>query len=207
MEPLMTRRRTHGLQLPILTVSFVLSATTLPLVAQAPPGTQAGVTAGASPSTCIKWGGIPLSFEPNIGQESPEVRYLARGSSYTLYLAEAQVVLGGQNQAPLKMSFVGASAAPRIAAEDRQDSASNYLVGSDPGKWRTSVPNYGKARYRGTYPGIDLVYYGHDGNLEYDWIVAPGADPRRIRLRFDDADRVRVDEQGDLVVTLGPTEY
>ena len=91
--------------------------------------------------------------------------------------------------------------------ENQQVSTSNYLVGNDPSKWRTSVPNYGRTRYQSVYPGIDLVYYGHDGNLEYDWIVSPSADPRRIRLRFDDADRVRVDKQGDLVIELGKTEY
>ena len=152
---------------------------------------------------CVKWGDIPLSFEPNVGQEPPEVRFLARGSSYTLYLADAELLLTGRNQSPLRMKLLGANPAPRIVGERPQVSTSNYLVGNDPSKWRTSVPNYGSARYRGVYPGIDLVYYGHDGNLEYDWVVSPSADPRRIRLRFDGADRLRLDTQGDLVIELG----
>ena len=105
------------------------------------------------------------------------------------------------------MKLLGANLSARIVGEGQQVSTSNYFVGNDPSKWRTSVPNYGRVRYTGVYPGIDLVYYGHDGNLEYDWIVSPGADPRRIRLSFDGADRLRIDKQGDLVIKLGKTEY
>ena len=187
----------------ILVALFCSCTTTPPLLAQAPSSAHTSVKA----ATCVKWGDIPLSFEPNMGQESPEVRYLARGSSYTLYLAAAEILLSGHNQAPLRMKLSGANLAPRIVGESQQVSTSNYLVGNDPSKWRTSVPNYGRIRYQSVYPGIDLVYYGHDGNLEYDWIVSPSADPRRIRLRFDSADRLRVDKQGDLVIELGKTEY
>lgn len=153
------------------------------------------------------WGDIPLSFEPNVGQEPREVRYLARGSSYTLYLAGGEMLLGGHNEAPLRMKLLGANLAAPIVGEGQQDSTSNYFLGNDPSKWRTSVPNYGRARYRSVYPGIDLVYYGHDGNLEYDWIISPAADPQRIRLSFDGADQVRLDKQGDLVIKLGKSEY
>ena len=182
---------------------FCSYTTPPPLLAQAPSSAHTFAKA----ATCVKWGDIPLSFEPNMGQESPEVRYLARGSSYTLYLAAAEILLSGHNQAPLRMKLSGTNTAPRIVGESQQVSTSNYLVGNDPSKWRTSVPNYGRTRYQSVYPGIDLVYYGHDGNLEYDWIVSPSADPRRIRLRFDSADRLRVDKQGDLVIDLGKTEY
>jgi hypothetical protein len=185
-------------------VALFFSCTTAPaLLAQAPSSPDSSVKTAAY----IRWGEIPLSFEPNRGQESAEVRYLARGSSYTLYLADAEIVLSGPNQAPLRMKLSGANVAPRIVGEDQQVSTSNYLVGNDPGKWRTSIPNFGRTRYQSVYPGIDLVYYGHDGTLEYDWVVSPSADPRRIRLHFDGADRVRVDQHGDLVVEVGKTEY
>jgi hypothetical protein len=162
-------------------------------------------TAMAAPS--VKWGNIPLSFEPNTGQAATEVRYLARGSAYTLYLNSTETVLAARNQSPLRTKLLGANPSARIVGEDQQASISNYFVGNDPSKWRTSVPNYGKARYRSLYPGIDLVYYGHHGSLEYDWVVSPGADPKQIRLTFDGADRVRVDKEGDLVVMLGKNEY
>jgi len=162
-------------------------------------------TAMAAPG--VKWADIPLSFEPNMGQEPAEVRYLSRGSSYTLYLADGEAVLAGHNQAPLRMKLFGANLGARVEGEGQQVTISNYFVGNDPSKWRTSVPNYGRARYRGLYPGIDLVYYGHHGSLEYDWVVSPGADPKQIRLKFDGTNRVRIDQQGDLVVRLGKNEY
>lgn len=78
----------------------------------------------------------------------------------------------------------------------------NYFIGADPSKWRTHIPTYQKVGYKDVYPGIDLVYYGNQGQLEYDLIVAPGADPTQITLAFDGADQIAVDDQGDLVLTL-----
>src|ERR1700693_2626034 len=162
-------------------------------------------TAMAAPA--VQWGNIPLSFEPNTGQASAEVRYLARGSSYTLYLACGETVLAGRNQSPLRTRLSGANPSARIAGEGPQDSRSNYFIGNDPAKWRTSVPNFARVRYAGVYPGIDLVYYGKDGNLEYDWIVSPGADPRKIRMICESTDQLRIDKQGDLVIRAGGNEY
>ena len=150
---------------------------------------------------------LPLSFEPNTGQASAQVRYLARGRFYTLYLGGSEILLAARNQPPLRTRLAGANPALRIAGEDRQDSRSNYFIGNDPARWRTGVPNFARVRYAGVYPGIDLVYYGKDGNLEYDWIVAPGADPQRIRMTFDGADHARIDPHGDLVIRAGGNEY
>ena len=189
----------------VLAVFCCPGTSTAPLLAQASSSPGANAT---STTRAVRWPEIPLSFEPNVGQESREVRYVARGSSSTLYLTDTQLLLDARNEAPLKMTFVGARLAPRVVGESQQASISNYLVGNDPSRWRTSVPNYGRARYRSVYPGIDLVFYGHDGaDVEYDWIVAPSSDPRRIRLRFDRAARLRVDPQGDLVIGLGETQY
>jgi uncharacterized protein (TIGR03437 family) len=162
-------------------------------------------TAIAAPT--VRWGNIPLSFEPNTGQAPAEVRYLARGTAYTLYLGGGETVLGGRKEPPLRTRFRGADPAARITGEARQESISNYFVGNDPGKWRSAVPNFGRVRYSGIYPGIDLVYYGKDGNLEYDWIVSPGADPGKIRMGFESADHVHIDEQGDLVIRVGSSEH
>jgi uncharacterized protein (TIGR03437 family) len=162
-------------------------------------------TAMAAPA--VQRGNIPLSFEPNAGQASAQVRYLARGSSYTLYLACGEIVFAGRNQSPLRTRLSGANPSLRIAGEGPQDSRSNYFIGNDPAKWRTSVPNFARVRYAGVYPGIDLVYYGKDGNLEYDWIVSPGADPQKIRMIFESTDQLRIDKQGDLVIRTGGNEY
>jgi uncharacterized protein (TIGR03437 family) len=162
-------------------------------------------TAMAAPA--VKWGNIPLSFEPNTGQASAEVRYLARGSSYTLYLANGAILLAGHNESPLRTKLSGANPSARITGEAPQASSSNYFVGSDPSKWRTSVPNWEKVRYAGVYPGIDLLYYGKDGNLEYDWIVSPGANPTMIRMVFERTDQLSIDKHGDLVIRVANNEY
>src|SRR5262249_10937984 len=119
-------------------------------------------TAMAAPA--VKWGDIPLSFEPNRGQASAPVRYLARGSSYTLYLTDGETVLAGGHQRFLRTKLAGANLAAPIRGEAPQESTSNYFVGKDPARWRSAIPNYGRVRYRNIYPGIDLVYYGKDGN-------------------------------------------
>src|SRR5215471_16216571 len=120
-------------------------------------------TAMAAPA--VRWGNIPLSFEPNRGQAPANIRYLARGSSYTFYLACGETVLGAQGQSSLTTKLSGANLSASIAGEAPQTSTSNYFVGSDPHSWHTSIPNYGRVRYTGVYPGIDLVYYGKDGHL------------------------------------------
>ena len=164
-----------------------------------------GCTAMAAPA--FRWSDIPLSFEPNWGQAPAEVRYVARGSAYTLYLAAGETVLAGRNQTPMRVELVGANLGAPVQGEDQQVSVTNYFGGNDSAKWHASVPNFGKARYRNVYPGIDLIYYGRHGTLEYDWIVSPGADPTKIRLRFDNARRIRIDRHGDLVVKLANGEY
>ena len=165
------------------------------------------VAATAMAAPAVKWGNIPLSFELNNGQAPKEVRYLARGSSYTLYLASGETLLAGRKEAPLLTRFSGANLSASVEAEARQSSTSNYFVGNDPQQWRASVPNYERVRYTAIYPGIDLLYYGKDGYLEYDWIVSPGADPARIHLVFEHADRLAIDQHGDLVIRKGDSMY
>ena len=121
-------------------------------------------TAMAAP--VVKWGDLPLSFEPAAGQT-----FIARGGVYTLSLTPSEIELRGRGAAPLRMRLSGADPSTRLTGEDRQTSTTNYFTGRDAGQWRTAVPNYSRVRYRNAYPGIDLVYYGNEGNLEYDWIV------------------------------------
>lgn len=165
------------------------------------------VAGAAMAAPTVHWGNIPLSFEPNAGQASAEVRYLARGSSYSLYLSPGKTALAGAKGLPLRIGFSGANLSASITGEERQASTSNYLIGQDPAQWQSAVPNYRSVRYSGVYPGVDLVYYGNDGTLEYDWIVSPGADPRQIRMRFENSVRLRIDDQGDLVVRAAQNEY
>src|SRR2546425_12878788 len=98
------------------------------------------------------------------------------------------------------MRLVGANPKPKIAGLEELPGKSNYFTGNDPKKWRTHVPTYAKVHYRELYPSIDLVYYGNQRQLEYDLVVAAGADPSRIVLGFEGADRVEVDTEGDLIL-------
>ncbi|MGH9938821.1 MAG: SBBP repeat-containing protein, partial [Blastocatellia bacterium] len=100
----------------------------------------------------------------------------------------------------VRMKLAGAHPAPRAEALAPLAGKVNYFIGSDPQAWRAGAPTYAKVRYQSVYPGIDLVYYGNQRQIEYDFIVASGADPRVIRLGFQGADRIEVDAQGDLIL-------
>jgi hypothetical protein len=76
----------------------------------------------------------------------------------------------------------------------------NYFRGNDPKKWQSNIPTYLRVKYESLYPGVDLVYYGNQQQLEYDFIVAPAADPKNILLEFDGAERLEVDARGDLLI-------
>jgi hypothetical protein len=104
--------------------------------------------------------------------------------------------------AVLRMKLRNANPAVKIAGTDELAGTSNYFIGNDPAKWSTSVPTYSKVKYEEIYSGIDLVYYGNQRQLEYDFIVAPGADPRRIAFDVSGAKRIRRDAQGDLVLKM-----
>ena len=100
------------------------------------------------------------------------------------------------------MKTVGANPNPQVVGLERLPGVTNYFIGNDPAKWRSNVPGYAKVKYEGIYPGIDLVYYDNgDGRLEYDFIVSPGADPGQIALSIEDAQDVKVDPSGDLVIS------
>ena len=102
--------------------------------------------------------------------------------------------------AVLRMKLVGAKPKAKVRGLDELPGKSNYFLGNDPKKWRTNVPNYARVKYEGVYAGIDLLYYGNQGRLEYDFVVSPGADPRAIALSIDGADKMEIDAQGDLVL-------
>src|SRR5260221_1693331 len=175
------------------------------------------VTAATDARVSESYGKLPLHFEPNRGQTDKDVRFLSRGDGYSLYLtgSEAVLVLSKPNarntserrdaQAPvnsvaLRMSLVGAARKPVVSGLEERPGKANYFIGKDPAKWRTDVPTYTKVHYENVYPGIDLVYYGNQRQLEYDFVVAPGADPKKIVLRFKGADKLEINSQGELVL-------
>lgn len=168
-----------------------------------------------------------LRFEINEGQSAAPVRFTVRDRDGIAFLTDDgavfQIAKGfgpseartpGKKPAALdpdtqrlelsfvRMKHVGSNPNPRAIGLDRVPGVTNYFLGSDPAKWRTGIPGYAKVKYENVYPGIDLIYYGSkDGLLEYDFIVAPGADPDLIALSIEDARKVEVDQSGALVIT------
>ena len=108
--------------------------------------------------------------------------------------------------AVVRMKLVGANPSPRVSGLEELPGKSNYFLGNDPDKWRTNVPHYAKVSYKDVYPGVDLVYYGNQRQLEYDLVVRPGADPDTIALSFEGVEGLRIDTQGDLVLDTSSGE-
>jgi hypothetical protein len=168
-----------------------------------------------------------LLFEPNQGQVDSRAKFVSRGSGYTLFLTQSGAVLvaargkpaaqGGNEpsrtasavpaeaitteQTVIRLEIRGASPDAAIVGMDELPGRSNYLRGAKE-SWRTGIPHYARVRYREIYPGIDLVFYGNSGALEYDFIVSPGADPSAICLGFEGSSGVWLNEGGDLVLAL-----
>lgn len=167
----------------------------------------------ADPATQSKiaesYGKLPLSFEANQGQTDNHVKFLSRTSAYTIFLTRDEAVIesnGKTANLSLRMRLRNADPNSMVSGEDRLAGTSNYFIGNDPAKWRSSVPMYAKVKYEGIYPGINLVYYGNHQQLEYDFIVAPGADPSRIAFDVNGAERIRLDARGDLVFEVNKGE-
>ena len=202
-----------------LVVSPVLS--NQPAAAAVPPGSPPLTASQLVTATMM---GMPLQFEVNHGQVDAQVKFLARGKGYTLFLTPTESVmvlqqrasksqagdvhdpLASTEPAPIKQSVVrmkleGANPSPAIDGMEKLPGIVNYFIGNDPAKWRTKIPTYAKVHYKEAYPGIDLAYYGNQGKLEYDFIVSPGADPNQIKLAFEGTSDIKVADSGDLLLT------
>jgi hypothetical protein len=147
------------------------------------------------------YGRLPLSFEPNQGQTDSRVKFLVRASGYTLFMTAQEAVFVGREGSVERMKLLGSNRNARVEPLEKQPGISNYFIGNDPSKWRTNIPNYGRVALRNVYPGIDLIFYGKDRQLEYDWAVAPGADPKQIRVRWGGTKEITKNITGDLVLT------
>jgi beta-propeller repeat-containing protein len=181
------------------------------------------VAAVAEARVSEAYGRLPLHFEANRGQTRQDVCFLARGPGYSLYLTAGEAVLVLARPNPdakrdlrstperlntqaratpvvVRMSLVGAAPKPLVSGLEELPGKANYFIGNDPAKWRTNVPTYAKVHYQDVYPGIDLVYYGNQRQLEYDFVVAPGGDPERIALGFQGVERLEIDAEGELVL-------
>jgi hypothetical protein len=150
---------------------------------------------------------LPLSFEANQGQTDPAVKFVSRGDGYALFLTPDSAVFklrpvrGTSSPAVVRMKLAGANSRARISGAQTLSGTVNYFMGNDPSQWTQGVSAFRKVSYQQIYRGIDLVYYGTERRLEYDFIVAPGADPQQIRLEFAGS-RPALGPDGSLVLTL-----
>ena len=160
------------------------------------------------------YGTMAMRFEANQGQTDRQVRFLSRGKGYSLFLTPTESVItlnragksegrsAEQETAVVRMAWKGADPQAKVTGLEPLAGKTNYLVG-DQSAWRKNIPSYAKVRYEKLYSGIDLVFYGNQKQLEYDFVVAPGADPNQIRLAFSGEDRLHIDKQGNLVIHSG----
>jgi uncharacterized repeat protein (TIGR01451 family) len=170
---------------------------------------SSSASAHPKPTAEAVLGKLPLIFEANQGQAEPGVKFLARGAGYSLFLDPTGAVLAlqtaprayrGSDAQFLRMKLVGANPQAATTGTDPLPGKSNYFTGNDPRKWHSGVPQFAGVHYASVYPGIDLVFYGNQGHLEYDFKVAPGANPSQAELQFEGAAKLKL-SGGDLILT------
>ncbi len=195
---------------------------TVPQLAASTPATR------AQQSTRVRsnFGALPLAFEANQGQTDPHVKYMARGSGYTVFLTPNDTVFAlhsstaasqaahatnvaersrarlaqKQINASISMKLAGANSQPQIAAQNELPGRSNYFIGRDPSQWHTGVKQYSRVSYRDVYPGVDMAFHGQQRQLEFDFIVAPGASAAPIGFDVSGARKISTDADGNLVL-------
>jgi hypothetical protein len=155
---------------------------------------------------------LPLSFEANAGQTDAQVKFLARTRDYSLFLTSDKAVLSlagnGTDKAPTAVytSLLGSNPAAKVTGVSALPGTVNYLNSPDPAQRHAGVPTFARVAYAGVYPGVDLAYYGKASSLEYDFTVAPHADPSQIRMGIEGADSLRLDDAGNLVIATAAGE-
>jgi hypothetical protein len=151
------------------------------------------------------FGKLAVSFEANCGQCDGRAKYVARSRGASILVGATETTLARDGRS-LRLELVGADGASRVSGLDRLPGVANYLVGNDPSRWRTHIPTYAGVRCEGVWPGVDAIYRGAAARLEFDFVVAPGGDPRTIELDVDGATSVTIDGDGTLVAKTGAGE-
>ncbi|HNJ44449.1 MAG TPA: hypothetical protein PKZ53_28470, partial [Acidobacteriota bacterium] len=204
--------------LPVSTTSAHSSAPSAPLASALPPASA--VSSDKLNELREDYQKLPMSFEVNQGQAHSKVKYLSHSSGYNVLFTNNEVLLTMDATPPVKKTGKGKSAAKSTAPVadtvslqfkggnpsariygDRMMGKAHYFVGNDPAKWLRNITTYHNVRYEKVYPGVDVVYYGHDKKLEYDVIVAAGADPKTVRLNFGGVKNMRLNQNGELELT------
>ncbi|MEO6172426.1 MAG: SBBP repeat-containing protein, partial [Arenimonas sp.] len=164
------------------------------------------------------YGNIPMSFEANEGQSDRQVKFISRGAGYSLFLTPTEAVFQlrkpgvgvPKNATPgssvVRMSFANANNSPRMIGEQTQSGVSNYFRGNASEQWKTDIAHFSHVRYQEIYQGIDVVFYGNQKQLEYDFVLSPSADVSQIKMNFAGAESLRVNEHGDLLLKVAGVE-
>ena len=179
---------------------------------------QSASTPVSRDSINANYGKLPLTFEANHGQIDSRVKFVSRAAGYTAFLTSEGLVLSLRTvdhsiektlprvppkHETLQFKILGATKNPVAMGEVPQPGLVNYFIGNNPAKWQKHVPTYAQVRYKNIYPGIDLLYYGNHRQLEFDFAVAPGADPGQIQFEIQGAGQIHLDAEGNLVLTTG----
>lgn len=164
------------------------------------------ITNNISAKTSLK-APLPISFEENLGQADKEVKFISHGKDYNLLLTSSKAILltNAKEFESLELEFLGANSNTQLIGKNKLTTKTNYLLGDNENNWQKSVNNYKEVVYKELYPGIDLVVYGKEKNLEYDLVVAPKVDPGLVKLRFQELNNshqtsIEIDKQGDLLI-------
>lgn len=207
------------------TLPLLVLACCFPCHSQAFAGAVPAIGSRVSSNVSEIYGALPLSFERNQGQAEGTVRYLAHGPGYSIFLkgSGATLVLSKRPPVPttlrlpplsqtangqasdaktdiLQMRLIGGSTTTQVAGDVRLPGTVNYFTGNNPVKWIAGVLTFARVTYKSVYPGINLAYYGTGRQFEFDFQLAPGADSRHIRLRFDGAKKLSLDRDGNLII-------
>jgi len=181
--------------------------------------TRVSAASSASPSQPVaaaqrsriqaSYAALPLAFEQNQGQTDPQVKYLARGSGYTLFLTANDAVFSLHSRpsaseastAVVRMHVVGGTSQATVEGSSPVPGTSNYFIGNDPSKWHSGVTRYSRVSYQNVYPGVNMAFHGAERELEFDFVLAPGANPAPIRLQFSGNQGMKTDDSGNLVIS------
>jgi hypothetical protein len=178
---------------------------------------QASVTPTARGRVQASYAALPLSFEANQGQTDSQVKYMARGDGYTLFLTANDAVFSLQSRSSQKsksarharkdsnavvhMQLQGGNSLAKVSASNQLPGKSNYFLGNDPSKWHAEVPHFARVSYQDVYPGVNLAFHGAQRQTEFDFVVAPGANPAPIAFHFTGAQGIKTDDSGNLIIS------
>jgi hypothetical protein len=223
-------RRASGLLILGISVHFASALPQGGLRAQTAPRPSDGSVVSAQDKQKLAASAIklPLFFEANEGQTDPSVRFLTRSNGYTMFLKPTETVLVGQEvhksnglngttdkadlkslspAAEIRMELLGANRAPKMSGGEELRGKVNYLIGNDPRAWHMGIPIFAQVKTEQVYPGVDLLFHGNQRQMEYDFVVAPGADARKVAFKIVGAKKIEIDADGDLVLHTKSAEF